>query len=142
VFGRSLGGAVAVELARGRPLAALILESTFTSVGDMAREMLGFGLGPLLRGRFDAAAAIGEVRAPILVLHGDRDEIVPFALGRRLYERAPEPKAFHTLRGAGHNDTSAVGGAAYFGRLRAFAVEAAGTRDAGAPSAGRRAGEA
>lgn len=141
VFGRSLGGAIAVELARGRPLAALVLESTFTSVADMAREMIGVGLGPLLRGRFDAASAIGEIRAPLLMLHGDRDEIVPFELGRRLFERAPEPKTFETLRGAGHNDTSAVGGQAYFARLRAFAVEAARrgraepTADARAPRA-------
>ncbi|MDX1649885.1 MAG: alpha/beta hydrolase, partial [Myxococcota bacterium] len=126
VFGRSLGGAVAVELARGRPLAALVLESTFTSVADVARSMLGFGLGPLLRGRFDAASGIGEVRCPVLVMHGDRDEIIPFELGRRLFERAPEPKRFRTIPGAGHNDTVQVGGPARLEALRAFAVGAAG----------------
>jgi fermentation-respiration switch protein FrsA (DUF1100 family) len=132
VFGRSLGGAVAVELARDRGLAGLVLESTFPSVAEVARASLGFGLGPLLRGRFDAAAHIGAVRAPILMLHGDRDRIVPFELGRRLFERAPEPKTFETIHGAGHNDTVEVGGRPYLERLRAFAVEAA-ARDGDSP---------
>lgn len=132
VFGRSLGGAVAVELARDRALAGLVLESTFTSVADVAHAALGFGLGPLLRGRYDAASRIGAVRCPILVLHGDRDRIVPFELGRRLFEHAPEPKAFETIRGAGHNDTVEVGGRPYLSRLRAFAAEAA-ARDGSAP---------
>ena len=120
VFGRSLGGAVAVELARGRGLAGVILESTFTSVSDMVRSLFGFGGGPLTRGRFDSLARIGELRAPLLFLHGDRDEVVPFALGRKLFEAAPEPKAFETIAGAGHNDTVAVGGAAYLERIRRF----------------------
>jgi len=125
LFGRSLGGAVAVELAQGRPLAGVILESAFTSVADMARRMLGFGLGPLTRGRFDSLARIGELRAPLLFFHGDRDEIVPHALGRALYEAAPEPKTFSTIRGAGHNDTVQVGRAPYFEKIRAFLDEVA-----------------
>jgi hypothetical protein len=125
VFGRSLGGVVAVDLAGGRPLAGLILESVFTSVADMARGMLGFSLGPLTRGRYDALARIGRVRCPILFFHGDRDDIVPIRLGRRLYEAAPEPKAFETLEGAGHNDTVEVGGRAYFERIGAFLDEVA-----------------
>jgi fermentation-respiration switch protein FrsA (DUF1100 family) len=123
VFGRSLGGAVAVDLARGRPLAGLILESTFTSVADMAGGLKPFAV---LAGRpFDSAAKIAEVRCPLLFFHGDADGIVPHTLGRRLFERAPEPKAFETLRGAGHNDTVEVGGAAYFERIRRFLEDAA-----------------
>jgi fermentation-respiration switch protein FrsA (DUF1100 family) len=118
VFGRSLGGAVAVDLARGRPLAGLILESTFTSVADMAGSLKVFAW---LAGRpFDSAATIGELRCPLLFFHGDADQIVPYALGRRLFELAPEPKAFETLRGAGHNDTVEIGGPAYFERIRRF----------------------
>jgi hypothetical protein len=125
VFGSSLGAAVAVDLARGRKLAGMILESPFPSLSAMAREVFGTGFGPLTRGRFDSLAKIGELRSPLLFLHGDRDEIVPYALGRALYDAAPEPKRFTTIRGAGHNDTVAVGGAAYFQRIGAFLDEVA-----------------
>jgi fermentation-respiration switch protein FrsA (DUF1100 family) len=125
LFGRSLGGAVAVELARGRDLAGVILESTFTSLGDVVASSLASPLAPLATRRFASASKIGEVRAPLLFFHGDRDEIVPYEVGRRLYELAPEPKAFETLRGAGHNDTLAVGGAAYFARIARFLDEVA-----------------
>ena len=126
VFGRSLGGAVAIDLARGRDLAGLVLESTFSSGADMARAAFGgLPVGALARGRFDSSAKIAEVRSPILFFHGDRDSIVPIELGRRLYESAPGPKEFETLRGAGHNDTVAVGGRAYFERIRRFLDEVA-----------------
>jgi fermentation-respiration switch protein FrsA (DUF1100 family) len=120
VFGRSLGGAVAVDLAAERPLAGLILESTFTSVADMARAVIGIPLGPLIGRRFPSDEKIARVRCPILFFHGDRDRIIPFELGRRLFAVAPEPKAFETIAGAGHNDTTLVGGAPYFQRIRRF----------------------
>ena len=118
LFGRSLGGAVAVELAQGRGLAGVVLESTFTSLADMAGALkpLAFLVGRPV----DSAARIGAVRAPLLFFHGDADRIVPWALGRRLFELAPEPKAFETLRGAGHNDTVEVGGRAYLERIGRF----------------------
>ena len=125
LFGRSLGAAVAVELARGRPLAGVILESPFPSLSAMAREVFGTGFGPLTRGRFDSLAKVGELKGPLLFFHGDRDEVVPWRLGRALYEAAPEPKRFTTIRGAGHNDTVAVGGEAYFERIGAFLDEVA-----------------
>jgi len=120
LFGRSLGGAVAADLARGRPFAGVILESAFPSVAAMAKAIFGFGGWPLTRGRFDSLAKIGELRAPLLFFHGDRDEVVPLALGRRLFDAAPEPKRFVTIRGAGHNDTVPVGGSAYLERIRSF----------------------
>jgi len=125
LFGRSLGGAVAVDLARGRDLGGVILESTFSSLADAARA--GFGsLGAwVARGRFDSRAKIGELRAPLLFFHGDRDEVIPWALGRALFEAAPEPKAFETLAGAGHNDTLPVGGLPYLRRIGAFLDEVA-----------------
>jgi fermentation-respiration switch protein FrsA (DUF1100 family) len=125
VFGRSLGGAVAVDLVRGRRLAGLILESTFTSAADVAQTALGWPASVLVRGRFDSAAKIGEVRCPLLFFHGDRDEIIAYPLGRRLFERAPEPKAFETIRFASHNDTVEVGGRPYFARIAAFLDEVA-----------------
>ena len=120
VFGRSLGGVVAVDLAADRPLAGLILESTFTSIADMARAAIGIPLGAVIGRRFPAKERIRRVRAPILIFHGDRDRIVPFELGQRLFEAAPEPKTFETIAGAGHNDTTLVGGAPYFERIQRF----------------------
>jgi fermentation-respiration switch protein FrsA (DUF1100 family) len=120
VFGRSLGGAVAVDLAADRPLAGLILESTFTSIAEMARAAVGIPLGGLIGRRFPADEKIARVRCPILFFHGSRDRIVPFELGRRLFEAAPEPKAFETIAGAGHNDTTLVGGAGYYRRIGRF----------------------
>jgi len=123
VFGSSLGGAVAVELAQGQPLAGVVLESTFTSVQDMARRIIG-PIGRWLGG-FPSVDRIGRLRAPLLFLHGDRDDIVPIALGRALFAAAPEPKTFEVLAGAGHNDIVEVGGAAYFARIGRFLDEVA-----------------
>ena len=120
-FGRSLGSAVAVELATRRPPFALILESPFTSMADLARHH--YRLLPatsLIRTRYDSLSKIGKVRAPLLVLHGDQDDIVPFEAGKRLFEAASEPKRFYTIHGAGHNDTYIVGGREYFRALREF----------------------
>lgn len=124
LIGQSLGGAIAVDLAQERRLAGVVLESTFSSLADVARGAVG-PVALLLRGRFDSAAKIARLRAPLLQLHGDRDEIVPFELGRALFRAAPEPKAFETLRGAGHNDTAQVGGAGYFARIGRFLDEVA-----------------
>jgi len=120
VFGRSLGAAVAVDLARDRPLAGLVLESAFTSAADVARGAFGPLGAVLARGRFDAAHRIAQVRCPLLFFHGDRDDIVGIELGRRLFELAPEPKAFEVISGAGHNDTTIAGGRAYFARIGRF----------------------
>lgn len=123
VFGRSLGGAAAVHLAARRRPAGVILESTFTNLADMARRHFPLPLpASLLAGRFDSLGRIGEMSCPLLVIHGDRDEIVPLELGRRLYEAAPRPKEWLALAGAGHNDTYLVGGPAYFERLARFAA--------------------
>jgi fermentation-respiration switch protein FrsA (DUF1100 family) len=100
VFGRSLGGAVAAQLASQVRPGALILESSFTSARDVARALY-----PLLswliisRFDFDTVSRLAGVRCPVLVLHSPDDEIIPFALGRRVYEAARQPKAFHTLTG-------------------------------------------
>ncbi|NRA07466.1 MAG: alpha/beta hydrolase [Myxococcales bacterium] len=123
VFGRSLGGAVASAIAVDRPLAGVILESTFSSVADIATPVLGPLARPVVGGRFDSLARIAGTRAPLLFFHGDRDRTVPHALGQRLFEAAPEPKAFETLPGAGHNDTVQRGGRAYLARIRRFLDE-------------------
>ncbi len=125
VFGRSLGGAVAVDLARDRGLAGVVLESTFSSAADIARSIGGPALAFLAGTRLDSIGKIGRVRAPLLFFHGDRDRVVDYALGRRLFDAAPEPKSFETIPGAGHNDTTEVGGRRYFRRIREFLDEVA-----------------
>ena len=93
VFGRSLGGAVAVDLAQERELAGVILESTFPSIADIVSNGPGGAwLGALAGRRFESAAKIGRIRAPLLYFHGDRDEVIRYELGRRLFDIAPEPK--------------------------------------------------
>ena len=123
-FGRSLGASVAVELATRVEPHTLILESPFTSVREMARLSYPFIPATLLtlpvRSRFDSLAKISSVYAPVMILHGDMDDTVPIEIARRLYDAANEPKRFYTIEGAGHNDTYAVGGAAYFDALKAF----------------------
>ncbi len=124
-FGRSLGAAVAVELATRYPPRALVLESPFTSIQDMAQKThpVVSRLVPLsfiVQSRFDALAKIRQVHKPVMVLHGDQDDLIPIDMGRALFEAANEPKAFYSIRGAGHNDTYAVGGVPYFDALRAF----------------------
>lgn len=124
VFGRSLGGAVAVDLVQDRAVAGVVLESTFTSLAGMARSIL-LPAAPFVRGRFDSVTKIRRLRAPVLFFHGDRDEIVPYPLGRELFDAAPEPKWFETIERAGHNDTLAVGGRAYLERIGRFLDEVA-----------------
>ena len=123
LFGRSLGGAVAVDLAQERPLGGLILESTWHSLSGVVSRTLFAPFAPAVRKRFASGSKIGNTRSPLLFFHGDRDGIVPYAEGQRLFESAPEPKAFETLRGAGHNDTTMVGGRPYFERIRRFLDE-------------------
>lgn len=124
MFGRSLGGAVAVDLASRVPCWRLILESTFTSAADMAGQLLPFlPLGRLITERFDSLSKIGNVRAPLLQFHGTQDEVVPYRLGQKLHESARQPKEFVPIPGATHNDTYLVGGRAYFEKIRSFLTE-------------------
>ncbi len=118
-FGRSLGAAVAVQLALDRPVAGVVLEGAFKSVPAMARKMLPWlPIWLLLRNRFDTAGKVPRLTVPLLMFHGSRDEIAPLAQGRAVFEAAPEPKAFCLVEGGTHNDTYAVGGEQY---LRSFA---------------------
>jgi fermentation-respiration switch protein FrsA (DUF1100 family) len=124
LFGTSLGGAVAVDVAVGHPAFALILESTFSSARDVARVAYPFlPVRWLLRSRFDSAEKIRSVHVPVLVIHGDHDSIIPFALGQRLFDAANDPKKFFTVPGAGHNDLFWVGGRAYLNQIRSFVIE-------------------
>ena len=125
LFGRSLGVAVAVETAARRKARGVILESGFTSIADMGGTGRASALSrltlPLFEARYDSASKIGDSLSPVMILHGDRDQTVPVEMARRLYAAAPEPKTFHPIPGAGHNDTVHAGGEAYIEALRRFA---------------------
>jgi fermentation-respiration switch protein FrsA (DUF1100 family) len=119
IHGESLGSAVAVDLATRKTCAGLVLEAPFSSARAVAGRVLPL-LGPALIWSFNAKGKIGQLRVPLLVIHGDRDEVIDYSLGRELFEAAPEPKQFWTVEGAGHNDILPVGGDAYRERLAAF----------------------
>jgi len=125
LFGRSLGAAVAVEVARQQPAGAVILETPFLSIPELARELYPFVPPMLIRSRFDNEAKIGQMHAPTLIVHGDRDEVVPLAHGRRLFKLAREPKRFVLIPGAMHNDLVLVGGEPYLEAWRQFLDETA-----------------
>jgi fermentation-respiration switch protein FrsA (DUF1100 family) len=123
VFGRSLGGIAATHLGATKKCDGLILESTFTNMGAMARAHYPLPFAEtLLKHRLNALDEIVQVRVPILFFHGDRDRIVPIKLGRKLFKAAPNPKEFVVLPGAGHNDTYVVGGQDYFNKIESFFV--------------------
>jgi fermentation-respiration switch protein FrsA (DUF1100 family) len=120
IFGKSLGGAVAVELATQVKPAGVILESSFTSVPDMAARHFPFVPKALIRTKMNSAGKIARIRAPKLHIHSPADEVVPYELGRELFDAAADPKRFHRVEGAGHNETYLVGGSGYFAAIRDF----------------------
>jgi fermentation-respiration switch protein FrsA (DUF1100 family) len=121
IFGRSLGGIAAVHIASLRPCEGVILESTFTHLGAMAREHFPApGVHKMLKTRLNSVDKIGQVKVGTLFFHGDLDDIVPISLGRELFDAANAPKEFVIISGAGHNDTYVVGGDRYFEKIKSF----------------------
>jgi fermentation-respiration switch protein FrsA (DUF1100 family) len=110
-FGESIGTAVAVHLASQRPPHALILRSPFTSLVDVGRHHYSFlPVSWMLRDRFNALDRITSTGAPLLVIAGTGDRIVPFEMSESLYEAAPEPKWLATIEDADHNDEVLLAG--------------------------------
>ena len=121
LYGESLGGAVAVDLASRKPVGAVILESAFTSAKDMARKVIPFlPPGLYLKSKLDSAGKIKAIDAPLLIIHGTRDTTVPVEHARRLYEKAVQPKTLVEIPGAAHNDISVVSEQVYMQSLREF----------------------
>ncbi|MEA1979361.1 MAG: alpha/beta hydrolase [candidate division Zixibacteria bacterium] len=104
LFGRSLGGVPAIDLAVKTDCGGLILESTLTSAEDMGKLMFpGMPINFLLRYKLNSIDKIDKIKCPVLICHSQTDEIIPFKMGRKLFEKANDPKQFFELFG-GHNE--------------------------------------
>lgn len=117
LYGHSLGSAATVDLALGEGVKAggLVLESPFTNAADVARMMyFGLPVGLVMSLKLDNIGRIGDVKMPILVIHGDRDTVINFSMGKKVFEAAPEPKTFLPIPGGDHSDCYYVGGEAYW----------------------------
>lgn len=105
LYGESLGTGVATQMALDFPVKALVLEAPFTSYPDVGAVYYPYlPVHWLARDRYENLSKIGRISAPLLVIHGDADKTVPFDQGKRIFEAAPEPKWFHAVPGAGHNN--------------------------------------
>lgn len=110
LYGESLGSGVAVKMAaelagQGTPAAALILEAPYASIADTAQHHYPFvPVGKLLKDRFDSKSRIRSVKSPLLVVHGDKDKVVPFKHGLKLFDHAQQPKTHIKVPGASHGD--------------------------------------
>jgi uncharacterized protein len=116
IFGHSLGGAIAIELARNvADEQGTIVEGTFTSIPDVAGTMAWGWLpaGPLITQRFESIKKVASIGSPLLVVHGSNDNVIKPVLGRKLFEAAIEPKRFILVDGGSHHNTNAVGQTAY-----------------------------
>lgn len=106
VYGESVGTGPAVQIAVDYPnLNRLILQTPFTGLADAAKVHYPFlPVGLLLKDRYENILKIREIKTPLIVVHGTKDAVIPYAQGKALYDAAPEPKSFITVEGAGHND--------------------------------------
>jgi hypothetical protein len=129
VFGRSLGACVAGEVAISRPSAGVILEGAFPSIQTMS-DLHYFGLPArwFVNVEFNLSQKIAKLHRPVLLIHGEKDSIVPVALGRQVFDAAHEPKQWYVVSGADHNDVPFVGGHTYFREIVRF-VQSVVTKD-------------
>lgn len=123
LYGQSLGTAAVADVASRRECGGLVLESGLSSAGDMAGAIMPW-LPRFVRGltknKLDTVSKLPRVGCPVLVVHGDRDQLIPVEQGRKLFDAAPEPKRLKIIKGAGHNDLSIVGGDKYIDALAEF----------------------
>jgi len=124
IYGHSLGGAIAIDLAVKHPQAAgLIVESSFTSIRDMVSNRKWFAIFPvdlILTQRFESIKKVPQLKMPVLFIHGTADTTVPSDMSQKLYNAAPEPKQLVLIPGADHNNTAVVGGAEYLRSVQSF----------------------
>ena len=124
-FGESLGAAVAIGLSMDRPPAALVLRSPFTSLAEVAKTHYPWlPVGRLLIDRYPSIDRIGSLSVPVMVIAGDRDDIVPESLSKKLYDAARDPKRYLLVPGTGHNDPELVDGDRMLEEVGRFLSEA------------------
>ncbi|MCC6532757.1 MAG: alpha/beta hydrolase [Burkholderiales bacterium] len=138
LVGESLGGAIAAQLASRVSPRALVVQSTFTSVPDLAAQLYAFlPVRWISRFSYDTAAYLRAVKAPVLIAHSPHDEIVPFSHARRLFEHAHAPKTFVQLAG-GHNEGFLFGRREWVEALGRFLDSAANSAATPGPAGARR----
>ncbi len=131
-YGESLGTGVVLKLAAEVPLQAVVLEAPYRSTLSVAQGTYPYlPLSLLMKDQFHSDAVIGRVKAPLLVLHGERDQVIPFAQGQQLYELANAPKRFLRFPAGRHSDLPRYGS---IGEIRRFLAEVASGSIAGAES--------
>jgi len=135
IYGHSLGGAIAIDLAVQHPEAAgLIVESSFTSIRDIVDRQGLYRIFPvdlLLHQRFDSISKVRSLQMPVLFIHGTADWQVPAVMSQQLYEAAPEPKQLMLIPGAGHNNTAEMAGDKYFQVVQQFVQQIESQKVAG-----------
>lgn len=132
VMGKSLGGGVSSKVVLENPAKGLILESTFSSIPAVAKNLFPFvPVSTFIKSeRYDTVSRLADIHVPVLVIHGTNDEVVPFPQGQAVYDAANEPKQFYVVEHAGHNDVSYVAGERYGQVLRTWldSLEAVGSK--------------
>ena len=110
LYGESLGCGIAVKAATEHDFAAVILEAPYTSIADVAQRQFWFlPVRWLVRDRYDTLAIINMITSPVVVMHGEQDDIIHVSFGKRVFEAAPEPKTAWFFEGAGHNNLKEFG---------------------------------
>jgi hypothetical protein len=105
IYGESLGSGVAVQVAAEKPCGGLVLDAPYTSIVNVAAAQYPWlPVRPMLLDRYESEAYISAVRCPVLIIHGEKDEVIPVEMGRDLFAKANEPKKIVTFPNAGHAD--------------------------------------
>lgn len=120
IFGRSLGGAVCAELAGNVVVGGIIMESTFTSASELGQKLFPiFPIKLFLKYRFNSLAKIEKINCPVLVIHSPDDDLIPYEMGRHIFEKASQPKEFFEIEGS-HNNRDYLSNPEYIEKIRSF----------------------